>query len=395
MFQRIRRFFSWRRVFVLEIFPTHIYATLFKFQQGEKFIKPIGSFFSESILDPTALSDEIRKSFKKLVKFRPSKVQCVLSVDSSYATTVHMPISLIRDTPHTHIDETDLHNKVAQGIWRLFDKQRGLVAAKMNIRDVDVVLTDASVGNIKIDGHRVVNPMGFPARSIEVHFTQTFMPKQFLSYLKDAFPKVGLTVERGVTVVDILRRSISSTGFLLAELSENSTSFFFYDGSAISHIETIRWGTRSFLDALCKSFAVSEYVADEMLNRYLLGSLSSRMQKEFEEIFVNESSLFGSSLKDFLQKYNLSTVYVIGSSGDSLPSFIFGGFFKSKIAGKVNILPADIKSVVEKLGFDVDFDAKMDLPHLFSSLSALIEFYFINQNDRINKVARRHAHWLA
>ena len=101
------------------------------------------------------LIKNLLKGFGKLDRYR-----IIVCLDPALATTIHSTVVLVRDKPKEPIDESDLNNRIAQGIWRLFDRERSPAAVKMKSRDLDVLLTDVKVRRIKLDGHKVINPLG-------------------------------------------------------------------------------------------------------------------------------------------------------------------------------------------------------------------------------------------
>ena len=159
---------------VIELLDHYIQVTVLRTDFKTKQIT-ITRAFSEEIPEFNAVSalKEARRILKKISGLKKYKI--ILSLDSSFATTMYSSVSLVRTNPKDVIDEADLDNLISQAIWRFFDKHRFRVAQKMNVDEVDVLLTDVRIRDIRIDGHRVVNPIGFKSKAVEIFFSQTFV----------------------------------------------------------------------------------------------------------------------------------------------------------------------------------------------------------------------------
>ena len=106
----------------------------------------------------------------------------ILALDSDFAHTVNSSIGIIRDNPKETITESDLDNILFQALWRFFDRYRATAAGRLGVGDVDVVLSDIRVGEIKLDGHKVINPVGFKAKSAEIYLSETFISRKLFDF---------------------------------------------------------------------------------------------------------------------------------------------------------------------------------------------------------------------
>src|SRR3989338_8793274 len=122
--------------------------------------------------------ESLRRALKSFGKLSRQKI--ILSLDSDLAATIYSSVALVRENPRDPIDENDLDNLISQAVWKFFDRQRAKVAAKIGVNDFDVLLADVRIGSIKLDDHRVVNPIGFRARTIEVQLSQTFTARALI-----------------------------------------------------------------------------------------------------------------------------------------------------------------------------------------------------------------------
>jgi hypothetical protein len=332
---------------------------------------------------------------RNLLKSFSSITGCkvIISLGSELGTTLHSTIALTRDNAKQPIDESDLDNRVAQGMWKVFDRERGQAAKKMHIDDLEVLLTDVRIKSIRLDGHKVINPIGFSAETIELHFNQTFLPQRFAAELRASFigVEIVLMAESGVIHSDMLTKLGFPKTFMFAEITPHETRAFLVKDENISYVDTVPWGRQHIPHALGNGFSVEKRVAENLLDAYRIRRASHVALKRIEKAILSEVETFVDYLSPLLAGQKLKTVFVSG--GSEIPEMVFGRSFSAQ-RGKVKFTPVSFDIFEKKLGFTSVL--KRDVPEsiAFSALSVVLEFYFLKRDDKINRIAKRHARWL-
>lgn len=377
---------------MVEIFPDLVRAI------------PIRANFSEQKIlvgQPVSVAREpseegLAAALKLMLKKAPraGRSKIVLSFDPSLATTVHSAVVLMRDKHNQPIDEPDLNNRIAQGIWRLFDRERGRAAAKMAVHDLDVFLTDVKVKYIKLDGHKVVNPLGFRAKTLEIQFAHTFNPRAILPMVKKILPEKHLVffTEGGAAAANILSKASNIDNFLLADIQRDRTYVFLASGATVSSLETFSWGKELLLQSIADYFAVGRGVAFKIFDVYMRREASPAMIKKLEKLLETEFSGFMEKLTPLTAKYDSGAVYL--AADFELPEFAFGNDVRRSLGQRLKVLPVHHDLICQKLGFEIRVQGRLGNQNLFSPIACLLDFYFSPHDDRINRIARRHASWL-
>jgi len=336
--------------------------------------------------------EAVRRALRRFGKL--SRYKIILSLDPVFSTTVHAAVVLMRDNGKEPVDDADLDNRIAQGIWKLYDRERAGAASKMKVSDLDVLLADVKVKCIKLDGHRVVNPIGFKAKAIEIQFTQTFHSRPFADVAQELLPnnQPVLIGEGGVLESDIIARADAPDSFLFLNLMPGKSSVFFSNGTDIAHIDSFRWTKEDVIQALAEFFAVDRETAEKMFGIYLIRQASPAVIKKIESLVYEEFKKLAKHISSAASRLNPEVIYV--RSFFDLPEFIFGNKFRSEISGRAKILPVSWLALSEKLGFIIKSKRGLDQESFFSPLAAILSFYFLPQDDKINKIAKRHARWL-
>jgi len=155
----------------------------------------------------------------------------IVGLESGMGRTIQSSAILIRKSPKEDIDEAELDDLVANAIWKIFDRERLQSARALNVSDVDVLLGDVKAVAVKLDGHRVINPVGFKAKSVEIILRQTYMPRLVYDALRRSIPfsKVALLEEAGVSFLQPLISSMRlppNTPFSLAHIDQEKVRIF-------------------------------------------------------------------------------------------------------------------------------------------------------------------------
>ena len=324
---------------------------------------------------------------------RLDKYKIIASLDSSLATTVHRSVVLNRDNYKSQIDEADLNNKIAQGIWKLFDKGRGEAAAKMGVSDLDVTLTDVRVKSISLDGHKVSNPLGFKAHTIGIQFCQTFNPRSFIFELKKIIPadRLVFITENGSAVSDVLTK-IGKDNFLLIDLLRDKTSVFLTKDRSIFYLSSFPWGKDNLLSSIKEAFSVSSNVAEKIFRIYLTKNASPTFLKSIEKLLSEKFMDFADLISNTCKASSPPLLYLISSF--SLPEFVLNSGIRTNMKRKLKFKLAHHGFIGEHFDFNLELDENLARNNQLPALSAFLGFYFLPSDDNINKIAKRHARWL-
>jgi hypothetical protein len=202
----------------------------------------------------------------------------ILDLDSKSAVTIFSSIKISRDNPREELGMVDLENCISQAIWKLFDTSRSEAAERLRINEVDLLLTDARVMQMKIDGHQIINPHGFTGKELEVLLAVTMVKRD--SFLEESNPFEG-----GVVRAYLLGKEIGCKKALYIELGKKWTTLFLVQPSHISYLSEFEWGLENVIDALKGELGVSDNASRDIYLRFTEGLVSDHIAKTLEKIF--------------------------------------------------------------------------------------------------------------
>lgn len=396
MFDQLKKIFPFlhrkERFLVIELLVHSARATFLRADFERKYIEVV-AMVSEgfNVQKDEHVFAAIKKALKALSKFGAAKI--IISLAPEFATTIHSSVVMMRDNVKRPIDESDLENHIGKAIWKLLDQERGRAALKMGVGDLELAVADVRVRGIRLDGHRVVNPIGFKARTVEIRFTQTLHPRSFLESLQEKLPRerIVLIAEGGVMDSDVLAKSTGTENFLMVRLMDDQSQIYYSQGSTIGYHSTVQWGRKNLIEAIQDLFSVSEKVADKIMGLYLISQASKTVLDKIEKTFLDSVSRLTESLRKPIISYGAGTVYLLPFF--EVPEFMISQRFRGLLERHPKIQAVRESEVEHGLGFEVKY-AFPSKENLYTPLAALAELYFSSTDDTMNKIARRHARWL-
>lgn len=378
---------------VIEIVNHYLQITILRADFADKKITVYRNWIKElEKLNSDYLLREIRKVLKKIP--RKSDFEVILNLDSNLATTIYSSVSLVRSKPKDVIDEADLDNLISQAIWRFFDKQRPKAAKKMSVEEIDVLLSDVRIRGIKVDGHKVVNPLGFKAKSIEIYLSETLAVRNFIKGLREIMPanKIVFVSEAGTTLSHTLLKSVKEKNPLfLVNLFPNQTNVFHASPGRLYHIDSFNWGGNSLVNNLTESFRLDGAVARAMIDIYNKNAGSPHFSRRLENILIDESQVLANGIESIVP--DAGKIYI--NPYFNLPSCFVSDRFESRFSKNFNVQLLSTDSVMKNSGFTLQFNkSAQKIRNLATLLSVLSELSSMPKNEKISYLANRRVRWL-
>ena len=239
-------------------------------------------------------------------------------------TTVHYE----RLKPEVRIDLPELKNIVQKVQWKAFDRIRQQLAWETGQSEIDVKLINAAIVDVRIDGYRVTNPLGFQGRDVSIGIFNAYAPMVHLGALQKIAEELDL---------DLL--SIAAEPYAVARSMglENTVDFsaIFIDvGGGTTDIAVVRngglegtkmfaLGGRAFTKRLAQELNINFEEAEQLKVRYgrreLGRDVASRLEKLLDEdcqVWLDGIEL---SLGEFADSDLLPSKILLCGGGSALP----------------------------------------------------------------------------
>jgi hypothetical protein len=296
----------------------------------------------------------------------------IVVAPASLSLTVYTRVTEDREHPREEITEAELSNIVSQAIWKVFNKERTPASFRLGVPEIDVLLIDARIVSVRVDGSKVLNPIGFPARRIEVGVSETLASRDAFQKIQEGLPKNGemiFVAEPTAAKAHLLQEESRNKTFMFANIERDKTYIYAAkENGDILPAGDFDWGSDNLFQALHDDLMISKDAAPAVLNRYLQNDASVDFLKKFKFVFNKHFSVFGKgvSAASHNAKIVRPTIFIMCDKiGSSAKSFGFGS------GAKFSFLPQEKAADILKR-----------------------EFVQFSSNKNFNRFAKQRIKWL-
>jgi cell division protein FtsA len=236
--------------------------------------------------------------------------QCVIGIAGELVKGATTTVHYSRENPKEKITLKELKEIISQVQSKAFEKTRSELAWETGQAELDVKLVNSAVVDVRIDGYKVTNPVGFQGRDIQVGIFNAFAPIVHLGALQTISEDLGL---------DLL--SIAAEPYAVArcvglEDSAEFSSIFIDIGGGTTDIAVVRGGgvegtkmfaiggrvfTKSIADAFDKTFTEAE----KMKIDYSLGKIpeNSEIYSKVKKAIENDCEVWLAGVELALEEF--------------------------------------------------------------------------------------------
>lgn len=346
---------------VLELGPKLARASLLELNE-DKHIRRKKAWVADSLA-----------SIAKKIRY-PKDAAVIVSVHGG-ATTSLIPVSLKREYRDQPLGALELENLLSQAIGKVFNQCREKAGKELGLADIDVVLANSRVVRFKVDGHGVLNPLGFRGEKIEAMMELIFTERDLLEGVKEFLHKrrTFFLTERGHALFKSVQGSRPGmVGFL--DVGQDKVSLVLQNGEGFEKI-ALAWTPKIYLGAIKAKFGVSDRAAQHMYKVFLASDVSPHMRTALERLLKPVTTAL---FKELPQK--TCTLYV--RTGTKLP------FLLPVTSTRRTLETVREAELVSRFGLTLD--QELDI----ATLAPFLEFYYDKSDSTINRWLRRHLNWL-
>lgn len=280
---------KWTRVLIFNISRKGLAALEADFNFDDKkirlknnleFLAPVGEVFS---------MDDALSHLEKITQAASKNTSLIFLFEKPFLKSTLSAFSIIREKPLELIDEEELENVILNLAWRLYDRERPIVSRVLGISEFDLILTLSKIKDPRIDGRKILNPIGFAGRRLGFTFENTYSQKDFwekLTKIPRRFKgEANFLVENNL-VFDKVFSLLDEKG-ILVEIGPEETRVGQL-GNFLKNSELFNWGEENITKLIAKSFSIPLEAARDLKERYQTGNLSGHSLHYLEKMLLTE-----------------------------------------------------------------------------------------------------------
>lgn len=236
--------------------------------------------------------------------------------------------SYVRRDASSKIDLAELKNIVHKVQWRAFDQVRAQLAYETGYSEIDVKLVNAAIVDVRIDGYKVNNPIGFQGKEVTLSIFNAFAP--LVHY--GALQTIAAEIDR--ELLAIAAEPYALTRCLSYEDGGNFSAIFIDIGAGTTDIAVVRDGTvegtkmftlggHTFTKRLSQSLNISFKEAEEIKLEYSNDNLERQSNRIVREAMKIDSDVWLSgvvlTLEDFEGLDSFPSKILLSGAASNLP----------------------------------------------------------------------------
>lgn len=315
----------------------------------------------------------------------------VVSVDHCLITSLFLPLKWEREsTNRATLTLVDLENFLFQEAGKMFRHCQDEAARKLRVDYSDAIMIGGAARGFRVDGYKVIDPVGFPAKRVEVILELIFASRHIFEKWREILPNQSFLAESGRAAISVLRKiKKSPINLLIFDLKE-SLLFSFDDKKSAAGFflrKTLPWGINNLIEPIVGCFGVRENIARRIYDAYLCGEISSKLSKKISQLL----KLPYKFLEKELEKNHLKGD-ILSARNFDLPILL--------PTRKIVLKDISYSSFLEDFGFKIKQNKRLGNKENFwfkpLKFAPFLEFYFHQENLLpIDIRLKRYLYWLS
>ncbi len=326
----------------LDVGTEVIKALVFKIESGKGRVigvgrqrQRLGDMQNGAITDINGVIESCHVAVERAVEmagYRPDQVILGIAGELVKGTTTTVHYERLR--PQSKIDLAELKNIVHKIQWRAFDQARRQLAWESGYSEIDVKLVNAAIVDVRIDGYKVSNPLGFQGKDVSIGIFNAFAPLVHLGALQTLASELELDLLSIVAEPYAVARSMgvedaSEFSAIFMDVGGGTTDIAVVRNGGVEGTKMFALGGRVFTKRLAQVLGVSFQEAEKIKIDYASNLLNKTSEKMVREALEADAQVWLSGVELSLGEFPRSEL---------LPSKIL-------LCGGASLLP-EIKKVL-------------------------------------------------
>jgi len=234
--------------------------------------------------------------------------QVILGIAGELVKGTTTTVQYERAKPKSKIDLSELKNIVHKVQWKAFDKVRKQLSWETGHHEIDVKLINAAIVDVKIDGYKITNPLGFQGKDITVSIFNAFAPLVHLGALQT------IATELGMDLLSIAAEPYAVARCIGTEDSVEYSAIFIDIGGGTTDIAVVRngglegtkmfaLGGRAFTKRISNEFGITFDEAEKLKINYSNNNLQSEKMYKIKNLLDSDCRVWLSGVELALSEF--------------------------------------------------------------------------------------------
>lgn len=327
----------------------------------------LGDMHGGAVINIPGVVDNCRAAIAEAVGDGPAPSQMIIGIGGELVKGATTTIQIDRQAPETAVTLAELRTIVQRVQWKAFGQVRAQLAQETGLTELDVKLVDADIVDVRLDGYRIVNPLGFQGKSMTLAVYNAFAPLVHLGALQAIAEQLGgdllaITAEPYAVSRAIRTEDDHEQGVIAIDIGGGTSDVAVIRRGVLEGTKMFALGGRVFTKRLAQQMGVSFEDAERVKLAYSSKRLDAESAREVRRALRADAEIWRSGVELTLAEFPSSDVLpsqiVLCGGGSMLAelhevlkeeTFGAGLPFASRPAVR-SLLPADVRTIRDATG---------------------------------------------
>lgn len=256
--------------------------------------------------------------------------QCIIGIAGELVKGTTSWVHYKREDPDKKIEIKELRDVIDQVQRKTFEKARANLAWETGYSEIDVKLVNSAIVDVKIDGYKVTNPIGFQGREIAVGIFNAFAPIVHLGSLQTIASGLNLdllaiTSEPYAVARCVGLEEISDFSAIFIDIGGGTTDIAVVRGGGVEGTRMFAIGGRIFTKSIADALEIDFEEAEKIKLQYSKGNVKkeSETDMKIKKALQNDAEVWLAGVELALEEFSdidlLPSKIMLCGGGSLLP----------------------------------------------------------------------------
>ncbi len=289
----------------------------------------LGEMQSGAVTDIAAVINNCQEAIRDAERMASTSAsQLIMGIAGELVKGATTTINYTRREPDAKIDLTELKNIVHKVQWKAFDEVRSELAFETGYSEIDVKLVNAAITDVRIDGYKVSNPLGFQGKDVTISIFNAFAPLVHYGALQTIAAELDLELLAITSEPYAVARSMGfedggNFSAIFVDIGGGTTDLAVVRSGCVEGTRMFNLGGRTFTKRLAQSLNISFEEAEEIKLAYSGERLEKQSHRIVREAMKSDCEVWLSGVALTLSEFEnvdvLPSKVLLCGGGSHLP----------------------------------------------------------------------------
>ena len=290
--------------------------------------------------------------------------QLLMGIAGEFVKGSTSTLTYSREEHEAKINLSELRNIVHKLEWRAFAEARKKLSEETGYSEIDIKLISTAIVDVRIDGYKVTNPLGFQGKEVRMSIFNSFAPLAHHSALHNIADELDIELLGIVSEPYALSRSMEgeegNLSAIFIDVGGSTTDIALVSNGCVAGSKMFALGGRTFTKRLAVELNISIAEAEKLKLSYAEDKLEQKSRKIISDTIENDTEIWLEgvqlALSEFREIEVLPSRILLCGGGAHLPE-IKNALNNEKWHKKLHfarapqaqfIRPSDISAVIDE-----------------------------------------------